>query len=600
MGEQPERVLALDDRQHLELAVLADQVCDGRVTGLVGGDGAPLVLGVLDRLLQADLLGHLRLLDVVPVERVGAAAQRPDQCLVEQVLDHDGRVAEGHRGQRVATRGLVELDLVRLLCEVVVDDLAPSATAREVEVDRAVEAARAQERGVEVGRAVGGPDHQDVRRLRTRRVDLSVRGHPAVDPVDGPVAQALAAGRRVERLELDEQLVHHARDALAPGRRPHAGARRPDGIDLLDEPDGATLLPGRLAQGLEVGADLAVGLAVVHRLEGRRRHEQERHLGLPGHGLGHVGLARPRRPLEEDGPAGGAAHPLLERLVGQEQVEALHDLLDDDRHPLHVGQRRLDLARPVQHVGGPAGPEQRQQDGRPEDHHEDQQRQGLGDRRGEVGPGGEGRLAVEHPVPHPDADEPHQEGDAAQSALPGTLPGAGDVGGGTAEDAVLLERLQVHYLMFGGRTAQQLRALRRERGGRAAAQGSKRYPTPRTVVIQRGLSGSSSILRRRRRTCSVMVASDCQSDDDSHTCWRSCSRVKTWRGEPARKASRSNSLAVISTFAPPTVTSRVWRSMASPSKVRRLVAPGAARCRARRRTDSMRADSSAAENGFTT
>ena len=116
-----ERVLALDDRQHLELAVLADQVCDGRVTGLVGGDGAPLVLGVLDRLLQADLLGHLRLLDVVPVERVGAAAQRPDQCLVEQVLDHDGRVAEGHRGQRVATRGLVELDLVRLLCEVVVE-----------------------------------------------------------------------------------------------------------------------------------------------------------------------------------------------------------------------------------------------------------------------------------------------------------------------------------------------------------------------------------------------------------------------------------------------------------------------------------------------
>ncbi len=61
-AEQAERVLALDDGEHLELASLAHQPGHGGVTGLVGGDGALLGLGVLDRLGQADLLGHLGLL----------------------------------------------------------------------------------------------------------------------------------------------------------------------------------------------------------------------------------------------------------------------------------------------------------------------------------------------------------------------------------------------------------------------------------------------------------------------------------------------------------------------------------------------------------
>ena len=46
---------------------------------------------------------------------------------------------------------------------------------------------------------------------------------------------------------------------------------------------------------------------------------------------------------------------------------------------------------------------------------------------------------------------------------------------------------------------------------------SNRYPTPRTVVIQRGWSGSTSIFRRTLRMCSVTVASSCHSLDDDHT-----------------------------------------------------------------------------------
>ena len=71
---RPEGVLALDDGQHLELAALAHQPGHGGVAGLVGGDGPALGLGVLDRLGQTDLLGHLGLLEVVP--RRGRSAPR--------------------------------------------------------------------------------------------------------------------------------------------------------------------------------------------------------------------------------------------------------------------------------------------------------------------------------------------------------------------------------------------------------------------------------------------------------------------------------------------------------------------------------------------
>ena len=114
------------------------------------------------------------------------------------------------------------------------------------------------------------------------------------------------------------------------GAGAHAAPGGADGVDLLDEADGAALPAGRGAQGLEVGPDLAVGLAVVHGLERRRRHEEEGDARLPGHGLGQVGLPGPGRPFEEDGPPGRAAHLLLEGLVGEEQVEGLDHLVDHD------------------------------------------------------------------------------------------------------------------------------------------------------------------------------------------------------------------------------------------------------------------------------
>ena len=128
--EQTERVAALDDRQHLELAVLADEVRDGRVARPRGSRSCasrPRCTrpAASDRSPRSSSPAGRR---ASPSRR--AVAQRPHERLVEEVLDHHRRVAERHRRERVAPLVLVELGDVRLLVEVVVDDLAPARAAR--------------------------------------------------------------------------------------------------------------------------------------------------------------------------------------------------------------------------------------------------------------------------------------------------------------------------------------------------------------------------------------------------------------------------------------------------------------------------------------
>ena len=81
--EQPERAAALDDRQHLEPAPLAQEVGDGRVARLVRRHRLAVGVRVDDRLLQADLLGELRLHHVVEVHLLAPVAERDEQRLVE-------------------------------------------------------------------------------------------------------------------------------------------------------------------------------------------------------------------------------------------------------------------------------------------------------------------------------------------------------------------------------------------------------------------------------------------------------------------------------------------------------------------------------------
>ena len=328
-ASRPSASLALDDRQHFELAVLPDEVRDGRVPRLVGRDRALLFFGVFDRLLQTDLLGHLRLLDVGPLHRRAPVAQRPHERLVEEVLDHHRRVPEGHCRELVASLFLVELGDVRLLVEVVVDDLAPTrprlGTSKWIE--RSNRPGRSSAGSRSAARFVAAItkmfDGAGGCFLMRRCV-----GQAAVRPVDQPAREA--CGRAVgvvERLQLDQQLVDDARDAFArvrsttcrpygsllktlghAGVRAHAAAGAGDRVDLFDEADRATLFARGLAQLLEVVADLAAGRAVVLRLERGRRHEQERHAGLARHRLRHVRLAGAGRTFEQDALARVATH----------------------------------------------------------------------------------------------------------------------------------------------------------------------------------------------------------------------------------------------------------------------------------------------------
>ena len=233
--------------------------------------------------------------------------------------------------------------------------------------------------------------------------------------------------RLLERLELDQQLVDDPGDALAVARA--GAALAADGVELLDEADGAALAAGLATELLEVGADLAVRLPVEHGLERRGGDEQEGHAGLGGHGLGHVGLAGARRALEQDGLPGGAAHLLVEGPVGEEEVEGLGDLLDQSLGATHVVEAHGELVGPVEDVGGPARAEQRH------DHHEaeeddESERQQVGGEGGRDRGGGERRPRRQHVTGHErHGDEAEDEGDALQPGRARLRLVGPDVGG---------------------------------------------------------------------------------------------------------------------------------------------------------------------------
>ena len=160
----------------------------------------------------------------------------------------------------------------------------------------------------------------------------------------------------VERLHLDQELVHHP--AGARGHEPahralHAVRRRGadsvtrlrDRIDLLDEADRAPFLARRLAESLEERSDPVRGHPEPHRLERGRRDEQEGDARLLGHRLRQVRLPGPRRTFEEDAAPGRATELVPEGPVPEEHVERAEHLVDLRIEPLQIGQPDLDLFR---------------------------------------------------------------------------------------------------------------------------------------------------------------------------------------------------------------------------------------------------------------
>ena len=202
---------------------------------------------------------------------VGAPAHGVQGGLVDQV----GQVGAAH--SRRAPRHQREIDVGADLLVLAVDleDREALLEVGQRHNDLAVEAARAQQRGVEDVGAVGGRHHHD-----------ALGGLEAVH-----LRQHL-----VERLL---PLVVSAAEAGA--------ALAADRVDLVDEDDGRGLLAG----GLEQVAHSAGADAHEHLHEVRAGDRQERHSGLTGHGAGQQGLAGARR-TDEQHALGDAGADLLE------------------------------------------------------------------------------------------------------------------------------------------------------------------------------------------------------------------------------------------------------------------------------------------------
>ena len=166
-------------------------------------------------------------------------------------------------GVRRATSSRSTSVAERLALAVHLEDLLAAVQVGRVDADLAVEAAGAQQRGVEDVGAVRRRDQDDV-------------------------------GLDVEAVHLDEQLVEGLLALVVAAA--HAGAAvAADGVDLVDEDDGRRVLLGLLEQV----AHAARADTDEHLDEVGTRDRVERHAGLAGDGAGEQGLAGSGRAVQQ-------------------------------------------------------------------------------------------------------------------------------------------------------------------------------------------------------------------------------------------------------------------------------------------------------------
>ena len=187
-------------------------------------------------------------------------------------------------GVRRATDEQVDVRRHRLAARVDLEDLVAAGQVGGVDPDLAVEAARAQQRGVEHVGTVGGRDQDD-------------------------------AAADVEAVHLDQQLVEGLLALVVAAA--HAGAAvAADGVDLVDEDDRRGVLLGLLEQVADpAGAD-----ADEHLDEVGAGDRVERHARLAGDRAGEQRLAGAGRAVEQHalgdlGADGLELRGLLEELL---------------------------------------------------------------------------------------------------------------------------------------------------------------------------------------------------------------------------------------------------------------------------------------------
>ena len=214
------------------------------------------------------------------------ARRRPAHGVQGRLVDQVGQVGAAHARRAPGDQLEVDVGGDALVLAVHLEDGQALLEVGQRDHDLAVEAARAQQGGVEDVGPVGGRHHHD----------------------------ALGG---LEAVHLREHLV----EGLLPLVVAAAEAGAPlaaDGVDLVDEDDGRRLLAGRLEQVAHpAGAD-----AHEHLHEVGAGDRQERHARLAGHGPGQQGLAGAGRPDQQDA-LGDAGADVLEAAGRLEEVDDL-------------------------------------------------------------------------------------------------------------------------------------------------------------------------------------------------------------------------------------------------------------------------------------
>ena len=286
LGE-PQRAAARDDRDLVDRVRPLHHLADQRVSRLVVGGDALVVLADDHR---AALGAHqdlvLRHLEVVHVEAVLLGPRRPQRRFVDQVLEVGAREA----GRAARDDVQIDVGAERGLLGVHLEDAGAPLDVGPGHDDPAVEAAGAQQRRVEHVGPVGGGDQDD-------------------------------AVVRLEAVHLDEQLVQRLL-ALVVTTAEARAAVATDGVDLVDEDDaGGVLLPLLEQVAHAAGAD-----AHEHLDEVRARDREERHARLAGDGAGQQRLTGSRRSHHEHTLGDAPAEP-GELLRVLEEVDDLLDLV---------------------------------------------------------------------------------------------------------------------------------------------------------------------------------------------------------------------------------------------------------------------------------
>ena len=256
-------------------------------------------------------------------------------------VDHVGQVgadeAAGDRGQGFHVDVGIDLDVL----QVDFDDLLAAGDVGAIDEHVAVEAAGAQQGGVERFGAVGGAHHDD-------------------------------AAVAVEAVHFHQQRVERLL-AFVVAADVAAAARFAEGVELVDEDDAGRFLLGLL----EHVADAGRADADEHFDEVGTAEAEERHARLAGDGLGEQRLAGARRADQQHALGNAAAEHLV--LLGRlEELDDFAQLVDGFVDAGDVFERDVDIFLGEQLAAAAAEGHRRAGAAHAADHEDEQHHQQAG------------------------------------------------------------------------------------------------------------------------------------------------------------------------------------------------------------------------------